>query len=84
VLTGALLLWTGPAYVHARGRALAGYYLLPTFGAPYVLLLALLAANVRGRTKRAAGAGALFVGYCVGNIVGPYLVSGPPCACWDG
>jgi hypothetical protein len=52
-----------------------GYYLLPTFGAPDVALLALVAANVRGRTKRAVGAGAVFVGYCVGNVMGPYLVS---------
>jgi MFS family permease len=54
---------------------LTGYYLLPTFGAPYVILLALVSRNIGGRTKKAVGAGALFVGYCVGNIIGPYLVS---------
>jgi hypothetical protein len=38
-------------------------------------LLALLAANVRGRTKRAVGAGVMFVGYRMGNVVGSYIVS---------
>jgi hypothetical protein len=74
VLVGAIILWKGPPYTRARGAALAGYYLLPTFGAPYVILLSSMAANVRGRTKRAVAAGAVFVGYCVGNIIGPYLV----------
>lgn len=72
MLVGAIIIWRAPW--HPRGWPLFGYYLLPVFGAPYVLLLALLARNVKGGTKRAAATGAVFVGYNVGNIIGPYLV----------
>lgn len=40
----------------------------------YVLLLALAANNVAGSTKKAITSGAIFVGYCVGNIIAPYTV----------
>ncbi|GAA5953621.1 hypothetical protein JCM21900_003365 [Sporobolomyces salmonicolor] len=72
VVTGAAIIW-GASWKH-RGVPLFGYYLLPCFGAPYVLLLALSAQNVAGSTKKALSAGATFVGYNVGNIIGPYLV----------
>jgi hypothetical protein len=72
VMIGAIILWCAPW--HPRGIPLFGYYLIPMFGAPYSLLLSLLASNVRGRTKRAVGAAAVFVGYNVGNIIGPYMV----------
>ena len=39
-----------------------------SFGAPYVLLLSLAAANVTGATKKAVTSGAIFIGYNVGNI----------------
>lgn len=42
--------------------------------AAYVLLLALSTSNVSGSTKKSISAGAIFVGYCVGNIIGPYTV----------
>lgn len=73
VMVGAIILWRGSW--HERGLALFGYYLLPIFGAPYVLLLALVSTNVAGGTKKACATGAVFVGYNVGNIVGPYLVN---------
>ncbi|KAK0612756.1 Allantoate permease, partial [Lasiodiplodia hormozganensis] len=52
---------------------LIGYYLLPGFSATYVLSLGLIQANVAGRTKKGTVTAALFVAYCVGNVVGPQL-----------
>jgi MFS family permease len=52
-----------------------GFAMLPAFGAPYSLLMSLCTRNIAGGTKRAFAIGALFVGYNVGNIIGPYLVS---------
>ncbi|GAA6019306.1 hypothetical protein JCM10207_001255 [Rhodosporidiobolus poonsookiae] len=72
VFIGAAIIW-GASWEH-RGVPLFGFYLLPTFGSPYVLLLALASANVAGSTKKAISSGAIFVGYCVGNIIGPYTV----------
>ena len=73
VIVGAVIVWKGSW--SGRGLPLAGYYLIPIFGAPYVLLLALSSANIAGGTKKACATGAIFVGYNVGNIIGPYLVN---------
>lgn len=72
VMVGAIILWRGSW--HGRGLPLFGYYLLPIFGAPYVLLLSLSTANIAGGTKKAFATGAIFIGYNVGNIIGPYVV----------
>ncbi|GAA5915708.1 uncharacterized protein JCM6883_000613 [Sporobolomyces salmoneus] len=72
VIVGSAIIW-GASWTH-RGVPLFGYYLLPTFGAPYVLLLALASQNVAGSTKKAISTGAIFVGYNVGNIAAPYTV----------
>lgn len=73
VIIGAAII-QGASWTH-RGVPLFGNYLLATFGSPYVLLLALSTANVAGSTKKAISSGAIFVGYCVGNIIGPYTVN---------
>ncbi|KPV72311.1 uncharacterized protein RHOBADRAFT_18147 [Rhodotorula graminis WP1] len=72
VWIGAALIW-GASW-ERRGVPLFGNYLLATFGSPYVLLLALSTANVAGSTKKSISAGAIFVSYCVGNIIAPYTV----------
>ena len=74
VLAGAIIVWKG-SWTSGRGVPLFGYYLIPVFGAPYVMLLALSTANITGGTKKACATGAIFVGYNVGNIIGPYLVN---------
>lgn len=56
-----------------RAVPLAGYYLLPIFGAPFVLMLSLSTANVAGATKQSITSAMVFAGYNVGNIVAPYL-----------
>ncbi|CED84380.1 Permease of the major facilitator superfamily [Phaffia rhodozyma] len=72
VIVGSIIIWKG-SWIH-RGLPLFGYYLLPCFGAPYVIVLALSAANIQGSTKRAISGGSIFIGYNVGNIIGPYIV----------
>jgi hypothetical protein len=79
VVVGALVIWQAD-WTH-RAAPLIGYYLLASFGAPYVLLLSLSAANTAGGTKKSVAASACFLGYNVGNI-GPSLpgpLSSPIC-----
>lgn len=65
VVVGSLIIWLA-SWKH-RGVPLFGFYLLATFGAPYVLLLALCSRNVAGSTKKAIASGLVFVGYNVGK-----------------
>ena len=46
-----------------KGWPVFGYTLLPTFGAPYVMLLTLASQNVGGGTKKAVAAAFVFLGY---------------------
>lgn len=72
VVVGAIVIWTAPW--HPTAGPLIGYYLVASFGAPYVLLLALASANTAGSTKKAVTNGAIFVGYNAGNIAASYTV----------
>lgn len=44
------------------------------FGPVVSLIISVSAANVAGSTKKSFMAAALFVAYCVGNIIGPQLI----------
>ena len=69
-IIGACMCWKGDW--GNKAVPLAGYYLLPTFGAPFVLLLGWSTANVKGGTKQAIASGAIFVGY---NLVrSPFIL----------
>lgn len=57
----------------ARGPRLLGYYLTGAYNSPYVMLLALIASNTAGTTKKVVVSGMVWVSYCVGNIVGPFF-----------
>ncbi len=70
MIIGAVMIWKG-SWAH-KALPLLGYYLVASFGAPYVLLLSLSAANVAGGTKKSIANGMVFIGYNVGNIVGGY------------
>ncbi|WVF66524.1 hypothetical protein IAT40_001264 [Kwoniella sp. CBS 6097] len=72
VVVGALVIWLAPW--HPTAGPLIGYYLVASFGAPYVLLLSLATANTAGATKKGVTSGFIFVGYNVGNIAASYLV----------
>lgn len=51
-----------------------GYSIIGFFGPVIGLTITLAAANVAGETKKSFMASAVFVAYCVGNIVGPQMV----------
>jgi hypothetical protein len=61
VIAGSIMIWKG-SWEH-KALPLWGYYLLPTFGAPYVLILGIAASNVAGGTKKAICNGMIFIGY---------------------
>lgn len=68
---GALLLWLLPT--SAVGGMLFGLYILPSVGAGYGVLIGLHLANTSGYTKRSLASSGIFIGYCVGNIIGPQV-----------
>ncbi|KAK9900523.1 MFS general substrate transporter [Cystobasidium minutum MCA 4210] len=75
VIVGSAIIWK--ASWRPRGVPVFGYTLIPVFGAPYIMLLSLAARNTAGGTKKAVVNGAIFIGYCVGNLIGPYTVLTP-------
>ncbi|KAK1229410.1 hypothetical protein PQX77_007530 [Marasmius sp. AFHP31] len=72
VMVGAIMIWKGD-WAH-RAVPLIGFYLLPTLGAPHVLILSIAASNVAGGTKKAICSGMIFIGYNISNIIGGYVV----------
>lgn len=75
-IIGSIMCWKGDW--GNKAVPLAGYYLLPTFGAPFVLLLGWSTANVQGGTKQAISSGAIFVGYNLVRCPFPALEYGKP------
>ncbi|KAK2812189.1 hypothetical protein FQN50_001547 [Emmonsiellopsis sp. PD_5] len=70
-LTATLLLLCLP--LDKTGGLLFGIYILPTMGAGYAVLMGLQIANIAGYTKRTLSASGLYIGYCLGNFVGPLV-----------
>lgn len=71
-IVGALMCWKGDW--SNKAVPLAGYYLIPIFGAPFVLLLGMCTANIAGSTKQAIASASIFVGYNCGNIASSYIL----------
>ncbi|OBT65226.1 hypothetical protein VE03_04790 [Pseudogymnoascus sp. 23342-1-I1] len=69
--TAALLLWLLPRT--QTGALLFAIYILPATGGGYAVLMGLQIANVAGYTKRSIASSGLYIGYCLGNFVGPLL-----------
>ncbi|KXJ85647.1 MFS transporter [Microdochium bolleyi] len=67
----ALLLWLLPR--SSKGGLLFGCYFLASFGGGYAVLMGLQVANTAGYTKRSVASSGIFIGYCLGNFVGPLL-----------
>ena len=67
----ALLLWRLPR--DNTGGLLFGCYTLASFGGSYAVLMGLQIANTAGYTKRSVSSSGIFVGYCLGNFVGPLI-----------
>lgn len=49
------------------------YYLTGPYNAGFVLMLSLSTANIAGHTKKVVTNAVLFLGYCTGNIAGPFF-----------
>ncbi|KAF4462103.1 Cutinase transcription factor 1 beta [Fusarium albosuccineum] len=67
----ALLLWLLPQ--SATGGLLFAVYILPSVGGGYAVLMGLQIANTAGYTKRSVASSGLYIGYCLGNFVGPLV-----------
>ncbi|KAK4149221.1 major facilitator superfamily domain-containing protein [Chaetomidium leptoderma] len=64
-----ILLWKLP--LGAKGALLFGTTILPSLGAGYAVLMGLGVANTAGYTKRSIASSGIYIGYCLGNFVGP-------------
>ncbi|KAH7189869.1 MFS transporter [Fusarium oxysporum] len=71
VILGCSLIWQLPDSNKA-GRII-GFYLVNFFASAWVQCIGLGTSNVAGHTKKAAYAASTFIGYCLGNIIGPLM-----------
>ncbi|KAF2151573.1 MFS general substrate transporter [Myriangium duriaei CBS 260.36] len=67
----SILLWKLPT--KERGALLFACIILPSIGAGYAVLMGLQVANTAGYTKRSMASSGLYIGYCLGNFVGPLV-----------
>ena len=70
-IIASILLWKLDR--SAKAGLLIGVYFLPSFGGAYAVMMGLQIANTAGYTKRSVTSSGLFIGYCLGNFVGPFL-----------
>ncbi|KAK1078945.1 hypothetical protein LTR33_006808 [Friedmanniomyces endolithicus] len=70
-ILASLLLWKLPQ--SATGAKLFAVYILAAYGGGYAVLMSLQIANTAGYTKRSVGSSGMFVGYCLGNFMGPLV-----------
>lgn len=70
-VVASLLLWLLPRT--QIGGSLFALYVIASLGGTYAVLLGLVIANCAGYTKKTINAAGLFIGYCVGNLIGPLL-----------
>ncbi|KAJ6007550.1 Major facilitator superfamily domain general substrate transporter [Penicillium herquei] len=70
-LAGAFGLCFVPTDQHV-GRLIC-YYLTGPYNAAFVLILSMQIANTAGHTKKVVTNAVLFLGYCTGNIAGPFF-----------
>ncbi|KAL8928747.1 MAG: hypothetical protein Q9208_001525 [Pyrenodesmia sp. 3 TL-2023] len=76
VIAGCAMIWRSTWYRRAP-TPVAGYTIIGFFGPVVSLIISIGMANVAGATKKSFTAAAIFVAYCVGNIVGPLLIKTP-------
>ncbi|KAG8631567.1 hypothetical protein KVT40_000707 [Elsinoe batatas] len=67
----AILLWRLP--LASKGGLLFSAIILPSVGAGYAVLMGQAVANTAGYTKRSIASSGLYIGYCLGNIIGPLV-----------
>ncbi|KAG9522718.1 allantoate transport protein, partial [Aureobasidium melanogenum] len=73
VIVGCALIWKAH-WTHHAAAPVVGYSIIGFFGPVVSLIIALGMSNVAGATKKSFMSAAIFVAYCVGNIVGPQLI----------
>lgn len=49
------------------------YYLTGPYNAAFVMILSMQVANTAGHTKKVVTNAVLFLGYCTGNLAGPFF-----------
>ncbi|EIT79204.1 permease of the major facilitator [Aspergillus oryzae 100-8] len=69
VIVGGCMLWRLPSSKTAA--RIIGFYLINFFSAAWVQCIAMGTSNVAGYTKKATMAAGTFMGYSLGNIIGP-------------
>lgn len=67
------MIWKSTWFHHAI-TPIAGYTIIGFFAPITSLIVSMGMANVAGASKKSFQASAIFVFYCVGNIVGPLLI----------
>ncbi|KIW87270.1 uncharacterized protein Z519_12173 [Cladophialophora bantiana CBS 173.52] len=70
ILLVCVLFWQCPEM--PVGGKLVLIYLLSVYPAAYAIMMNLAVANTAGYTKRALTSSGMFVGYCLGNLIGPF------------
>jgi ACS family allantoate permease-like MFS transporter len=68
------IIGTAVVYAVDRGNVggqMVGIYLLYTYFGPYVVGIGLAQANTAGNTKKTVVFAILYIGYAVGNLIGP-------------
>ncbi|KAG4288460.1 hypothetical protein FPRO06_06112 [Fusarium proliferatum] len=73
---GALICWLGPR--DNKGLLFAGIFLVAIQVASGGLAVSLSASNISGHTKKSTASASTFVGYCVGNVIGPVIFGASP------
>ncbi|KAL1306187.1 hypothetical protein AAFC00_004289 [Neodothiora populina] len=73
VIAGCAMIWK-PEWTHHAAAPVVGYSIIGFFGPVVSLVIALGMTNVAGATKKSFMSAAIFVAYCVGNIVGPQMI----------
>ncbi|RGP70108.1 allantoate permease [Fusarium sporotrichioides] len=71
VIIGCSLIWQLPD--SNRPGRIIGFYLINFFSSAWVQCIGLGTSNVAGHTKKAVYAAGTFIGYSLGNIIGPLM-----------
>lgn len=67
------MIWKS-GWMHHAPTPVADYSIIGTFGAVVSLTICIGMANVAGATKKGAMVVAIFIAYCIGNIVRSQLI----------
>lgn len=68
-LIGSILVRFGPS----QGSNLFGMFIFVAYAAGIPITLSMVSSNVAGFTKKAVTSAMVFIAYCAGNIIGPFL-----------